>query len=50
MAKAPTMTTKAGRMVVPSGTNVTEILLTALRGLSSVTELSPTVMVRRKVI
>ncbi len=47
---AENMTTKSGRLIAPSGTRVTEVLIAALRDLSHVTELMPKVAVRRKVI
>lgn len=46
---AENLTTAAGRLVAPSGTHVTEVLIAALRDLSAVIELKPTVSVRRKV-
>lgn len=46
---ADNLTTKAGRLVAPAGTRVTEVLVAALGDLSHLTELAPTVSVRRKV-
>ena len=48
-ALADNLTTKSGRMIAPAGTNVNEVLLAALRDLAHVTEVNPTISVRRKV-
>lgn len=49
-ALADNLTTKSGRMIAPAGTNVNEVLLAALRDLAHVTEVNPTISVRRKVL
>jgi CheY-like chemotaxis protein len=49
-ALSENMTTKSGRLIAPAGTRVNDVLIAALRDLSQVTELAPTVMVRRKSI
>jgi CheY-like chemotaxis protein len=43
-------TTKSGKLVAPAGTRVTEVLMAAVQDLSTVTDLSDTVSIRRKVI
>jgi CheY-like chemotaxis protein len=44
------LSTKSGRLVAPSGTRVTDVLMGALRDLSNITELMEKVSIRRKAV
>jgi hypothetical protein len=44
------LSTKSGRLVAPSGTRVTDVLMGALRDLANITALMEKVSIRRKAV